>query len=276
MEQVRNFRQAGVAGSFYSRDKLILERELSMLLESALVLELKRPVRAIIAPHAGYLYSGGVAARAYGQILNSSYQRVIVLAASHEESYPFCSIYSGLGYKTPLGDVPIDEVYTEKLTNFSLQIQLSETGHTQVEHAIEVQLPFLQLCLRKFSLIPVMMGEQTMNLIDALVEAIVKIVPAEGTLIVASSDLSHGHNDHKARILDQVAVEAINQFNENQLWREIQEKQTEMCGYGPAIASMKIAKKMGAQEAKVMMYRHSGDISGNNDEVVGYLSAIMI
>ncbi|OGB60644.1 MAG: AmmeMemoRadiSam system protein B [Caldithrix sp. RBG_13_44_9] len=276
MEQVRNYRKAGVAGSFYSRDKLILERELSMLLESAPVLELPRPIRAIVAPHAGYLYSGGVAARAYGQLLNSSYRRVIILAASHEESFPFCSIYSGLGYNTPLGEVPIDEIFTEKLTNFSLQIQLSETGHTQVEHAIEVQLPFLQLCLRKFSLIPIMMGEQSMNLIEALVEAVVKIVPAEGTLIVASTDLSHGHSDHKARLLDQVAVEAINQFDEKLLWREIQEKQTEMCGYGPVIASIKIAKKMGAREAKVLMYRHSGDISGNNDEVVGYLSAIMV
>jgi AmmeMemoRadiSam system protein B len=276
MESTRHFRKAGVAGSFYSRDKLILERELSMLLESAPVLQLRRPVRAIIAPHAGYLYSGGVAARAYGQILNSNYRRVLVLAASHEESYSFCSIYPGLGYVTPLGEIPIDEIYSKKLTNFSLHIQLSETGHTQVEHAIEVQLPFLQLCLGKFSLIPIMMGEQSMDLINALVESIVKSVPADGTLIVASSDLSHGHPDQKARLLDQTTVEAINLFDENQLWREIGEKQAEMCGYGPVIAAMKISKKYGAREAKVMMYRHSGDITGNNDKVVGYLSAIMV
>lgn len=275
MELLRKYRKAGSAGSFYSRDKLILERELSMFLESAPILDLSRPIRAIIAPHAGYLYSGGVAARAYAQILNSRYRRVIIIAVSTQEKFPFCSIYPGSGYETPLGEVAIDQLYSEKLCAYSHLIQSSESGHSIKEPAIEVQLPFLQLCLGKFGLIPIMMGEQNLNLINTLVEAVTKNIPAESTLIVASSDLSHGHPDQKARVLDQVAIDIINQFDDKRLWREIQEEQTELSGYGAVIASMKMAKAMGAKEAKVLIHRHSGDISGNTHEVEGYLSAII-
>ena len=275
MELLRKYRKAGNAGSFYSRDKLILERELSMFLESAPTLELSRPLRAMVVPHAGYLYSGGVAARAYAQILNSRYWRVIVIAVSTKEQYPFCSIYPGLGYETPLGEVPIDQVFTKKLCSYSNFIQLSESGHSTKEYTIEVQLPFLQLCLEKFDLIPIMMGEQNLDLINTLTEAIVKNIPAENTLIVASSDLSHGHPDQKARVLDQLAIDMINRFDEKRLWREIQEQQTELSGYSAVIASMKIAKAMGAKEAKVLIHRHSGDISGNTREVEGYLSAVI-
>ncbi len=275
MEPLRKYRKAGGAGSFYSRDKLILERELSMFLESAPTLGLSRPLRAIIAPHAGYLFSGGVAARAYAQILNARYRRVIVIAVSTEEQYPFCSIYPGLGYETPFGEVAIDHVYSEKLCAYSSVIQFSETGHTTKEHAIEVQLPFLQLCLGKFGLIPIVLGEQGLNVVNTLAEAVVKNIPAENTLIVACSNLSRGHHDQKARILDQVAIDILNQFDEKRLWREIKEEQTEMSGYGAVVAAMKIAKGMGSKEARVLIHRHSGDISGNLNEVEGYLAAVI-
>ena len=275
MNKSLKIREAGVAGMFYSRDKLILEREMSMLLEASNVIKTERPVRAIIAPHAGYLYSGGVAARAYAQVLNGKYKRVVVIAPSHEDVFSFNSIYAGLGYRTPLGEIQIDSDLTEKLVSAGMDIKFDELGHSKNEHALEVQLPFLQWSLGKFKLIPVSMGKQDRQHIEELTKALSNLLPAEGTLIVASTDLSHMHPQHEAELMDQVVVESIERLDEIRLWNDIQSGRTEMCGFGPAIVAMKTAKAMGARQAKVLLYRNSGDITGDMSEVVGYLSAII-
>lgn len=275
MDTPEKFREPGVAGQFYSRDKLILERELSMLLESSPLLNFPRKIRALIAPHAGYLYSGGVAARAYSQIKNADYKRVVIIAPSHEESFPYCSIYSGIGYKTPFGEIPLEKNLSKKLCDIDSNIRLNTKGHSSSEHSLEVQLPFLQWCLGKFKIIPIAMGKQDQQQIDGLSKALSEIVPTENTLLVASSDLSHNYSDQKARQLDQVAHDAISDFDETRLWKNIQSKNTEMCGYGPVIVVMKTAKSMGAKKIQVLLYRNSSDISGNRDRVVGYLSAVV-
>jgi AmmeMemoRadiSam system protein B len=275
MNTTESYRNMGVAGAFYSHDKFILERELSMLLEAAPVLDLPRTIRAIISPHAGYLYSGGVAARAYSQIINAKYQKVIVIAPTHKDSYNFSSIYDGLGYKTPLGEITVERSDAQKLTEFHKDIRFSSLGHSAEEHSLEVQLPFLQWCLRKFKFIPISMGNQDLNSIKILSEALSQIIKEDNALIVASSDLSHMHPDHQARTLDQVAMDDISKFDENKLWDDIQSGKTEMCGYGPVITAMRTAKLAGAKESKILIYRNSGDISGDHDKVVGYLSAII-
>ncbi len=275
MTLTTNIRPPGVAGTFYSGDKMILERELSLFFEAAPVVESSRPVAAIIAPHAGYIYSGGVAARAYRQILGAKYRRVVILAPSHHEEFPFASIYNGPGYRTPLGEIEIDLGAAQELTAFDSRIQFSEAGHGLKEHSLEVQLPFLQWSLNKFKLIPISIGRQEFELMKILGEALPKVLPPGESLIVASSDLSHFHPDDRARMLDQVARENIEKFNEDELWEDINARRTQMCGYGPVIAAMKAARNMGAEEAKVLLYRNSGDITGNRDDVVGYLSAIL-
>lgn len=269
------FRKASVAGSFYSRDKLILERELSMLLEAAPLVDIPGKIRAIIVPHAGYLYSGGVAARAYSQILNQNYKKVIIIAPSHESEFEYSSIFNGAGYTTPFGQLSVDKDLAEKLSSISDFVRMSEIGHSAQEHAIEVQLPFLQSCLGKFQIIPIAMGAQTEEQIEALTAILCKVLPVDDTLLVASTDLSHNHPHERAKQKDQIAVEAIDAYDEAMLWREIQEGQVEMCGYGPTIVAMKTARHMGSKESRVLLYRDSGDISGNYSSVVGYLSAII-
>ena len=274
-EEKLNFRKASVAGSFYSRDKLILEREISMFLEAAPVITLPRKIKAIIVPHAGYLYSGGVAARAYSQILNENYKRVIIIAPSHESEFEFSSIFNGAGYTTPFGQLPVDMSLARKLTGISDFVRLSEIGHSSQEHAIEVQLPFLQSCLGKFQIIPIAMGAQTEQQIEALTTVLDQSLSGDDTLLIASTDLSHNYSHERAKQMDQIAVDAINAFDENMLWREVQEGQIEMCGYGPAIVAMKTSRHLGARESRVLLYRDSGDISGDHSNVVGYLSAIV-
>jgi AmmeMemoRadiSam system protein B len=273
LENLR-IREPGVAGSYYSRDKMILERELSMFVEAAPLLDLSRSIRGILVPHSGYLYSGGVAARAYSQIANKNYKTIIILAPTTTENYDFCSIFPGMGYSTPLGEIPIDKSLSKKLVAFSPDIQFSEFGHSLAEHTQEVQLPFLQWCLGKFQIVPIVMGVQNEVMIETLTEALSALVPGEDSLLIASSDLSHQYPLSKAKKIDQNTLDAIAEFNENRVLEEIQDGRVEMTGYGPVIVTMKIAKKLGASESKILLYRNSGDINGDYQQVDGYLSAV--
>lgn len=275
MNKSLGFRDPGVAGSFYSSDKVILERELSMLLEASPILNFPRSIKAIIAPHSGYLYSGGVAVRAYSQIKNVDYKNVIVIAPSQVDNFSFSSIYGGMGYKTPLGAIHLDTILAKKLTEYHANIRFDEKGHSASEHSLEVQLPILQWCLGGFKMIPISMGNQNLELIEILSKAITKVVPKENTLIVASSNLSQKHSDAEARLLDKVALDDISQFNEENLWKDIQSGNTEMTGYGPVLVAMITAKAMGATEAKILLYRNSSEISDERDQVEGYLSAVL-
>jgi AmmeMemoRadiSam system protein B len=119
------------------------------------------------------------------------------------------------------------------------------------------------------------MGNQDRNLIDRLSEALTEVLPPQKTLIVASTDLSHMYSDQKARRMDQTVVNAINAFDDRRLLSEVEEGRAEMCGYGPAVVAMKVARQQGARNSKVLLYRNSGDITGNSREVVGYLSAVI-
>jgi AmmeMemoRadiSam system protein B len=157
----------------------------------------------------------------------------------------------------------------------SLQIILSDKGHRFDEHALEVQLPFLQKVLPAFNLVPIVMGEHSRENIDILAMSLAKILKNEKALLIASTDLSHFYTADKAQELDQVVVENITAFNEDQLFQNIQSGKCEMCGGGPAMAVMKSAKQLGADQSRLLIYRNSGDITGEQKEVVGYLSAVL-
>jgi AmmeMemoRadiSam system protein B len=268
-------RPAMVAGMFYPQKKITLEREVAIVLENAPDEDLKAKIVAVIAPHAGYMYSGGVAARAYRQIIDREYHIVVVISPSHREYFKEISIYEGYGYSTPLGVIPIDQTTAKKLTTCHSKIVLSEKGHRFDEHSLEVQLPFLQKVLDNFKLIPVVMGEQDMENINILADALANVLKDQKALIVASSDLSHFYNYDKATILDKVVLENVNNFDADKLFNDVQDGRCEMCGAGPVVAAMKASKMLGANKSKVLLYRNSGDITGDRNEVVGYMSAIL-
>jgi AmmeMemoRadiSam system protein B len=268
-------RPAMVAGMFYPQKKITLEREVALVLENAPDDEINAKIVAIIAPHAGYMYSGGVAARAYRQIIDKEYNIVIVISPSHREYFKEISIYDGYGYSTPLGVIPIDQAMANKFAEFHPKIILSEKGHRFDEHSLEVQLPFLQKVLDNFKLIPIVMGEQDMDNIDILSQALSTILKDQKSLIIASSDLSHFYNYDKATLLDKVVIENIKNFDPDKLFHDVQAGRCEMCGAGPVVTAMKASKMLGANKSKILLYRNSGDITGDRNEVVGYMSAIL-
>jgi MEMO1 family protein len=268
-------RPPAVAGMFYPEKKSVLDQELAYLLEESRDLHLPGKIIGLIVPHAGYMYSGGVAARAYRQILDQDIKTVIVIAPSHCEYFTEISVYDGYAYTTPMGSVLVNQDLAQALASMSPQIILSEKGHRFDEHALEVQLPFLQKVLPDFSLVPIVMGEHSQENIDILAMSLAKTLKNEKALLIASTDLSHFYSADKAQELDQVVVENITAFDENKLFQDIQSGKCEMCGGGPAMAVMKSAKKLGADHSRLILYRNSGDITGEQNEVVGYLSAAL-
>ncbi len=275
MSAEQMIRPAMVAGMFYPQKKTTLEREVAMLLENSPEKNISGRLISMVVPHAGYLYSGGVAARAYRLLMDMKLDIVVVIAPSHREYFTECSVFDGYAYSTPLGIIPVDRELTQQLVKTHPKIILSEKGHRYDEHSLEVQLPFLQKVLDSFKLIPIIMGEQNLENIEALAMGLAEILRNRKALIVASTDLSHFYNYDKASLLDKVVVENLNNFDDDKLFQDLQAEHCEMCGGGPVVATMKASKKLGANKCEVLLYRNSGDITGDKSEVVGYTSAIL-
>ncbi len=275
MQKALTIRKPGVAGLFYSGKKETLEREVAIYLESATQMEIVNRVYGLVSPHAGYMYSGGVAARSYRQIVDREFEVVVVIAPSHHVYFEEISVYDGDAYRTPLGDIPVHKELARELANKHPNLIYSSLGHEGDEHSLEVQLPFLQHVLGDFRLIPIVMGNQDHANIMVLADALTELLQGKQALIVASSDLSHYHSSDKANVLDNVVVEHINNFDEDRLEEDLQRGLCEMCGGGPVIAMMKACRNLGANKSKVLIYRNSGDVTGERSQVVGYLSAMI-
>lgn len=269
-------RKPAVAGMFYPADRNELLYLLDALFRSAEETAEKRdlPVSGIIAPHAGYVYSGKTAAYAYNTVLGKSFDTVVVVSPSHREYFPGVSIYDGDAFETPLGIIEIDEEKRKELVYNSKYIFSAEQGH-RGEHALEVHLPFLQYALKNdFKLLPIVMGDQKGGYIDELAEKLAGIYD-ENMLFVASTDLSHYYPRSIAEELDSNVERRINNFQFEELRKDIERKLSEACGAGPTVAVMKALHKAGKRNAEVLYRTDSGEVTRDFSEVVGYLSAII-
>ena len=276
MSNSQKIRPPAVAGMFYPAKKDSLDQEVAMVLEESREIDLQGDIVGMVVPHAGYMYSGGVAARAYRQIVDSDIEVVVVISPSHCEYFTEISVYDGYAYSTPLGTLPVDKKLAQEIVAQSPQIVLSEKGHRFEEHALEVQLPFLQKTIDSFRFVPVVMGEHSQDNIQSLANSLAQVLKGKKSLLVASTDLSHFYDDEKANTLDQVVVDDIENFDDVQLFKDLQSGDCEMCGGGPALAVMKASRLLGATKSQVLLYRNSGDITGDRGEVVGYLSALFM
>jgi hypothetical protein len=274
-----------VAGGFYPADPKELTQMIDGLLAHNTVPPVAGPLVALICPHAGYVFTGPVAAACFAQLKGRKYTRVVVIAPSHFVSFSFSSIYDGDAYATPLGNVPVDKDFRARLAQLSSSIKISDRGHVQegenAEHALEVQLPWLQRTLGDFKLVPIVMGDQNYSLCRALGRALAKALLAETpearaqTLILVSTDLSHYHPYDYAVNVDHQTLQAIEDWDYLSLSRNFamwqQGVQTwEACGGGPIVAGMIAAEGLGATHAQILKYANSGDTTGDKTRVVGY------
>lgn len=264
-------RQPAVAGLFYPANSERLRMDIQSMLSAVKTKQLPSKVFGIISPHAGYIYSGTTAAYGYSLLKGSNFKKVIIISPSHREYFSGASIYNGDAYKTPLGVVEIEKELAQKIVDESKSIFWGMEGHRQ-EHAIEVQIPFLQLVLDDFKIVPIVMGDQGKIFVDDLAEQIAKAVDAE-TVIVASSDLSHFHSKKKAFDLDSIAAKHVSSMNYEGLQSDLDNRKCEACGGGPMVVLMKAAFLLNKRKSVLLDRSDSGDVSGDNSEVVGYLSA---
>ncbi len=230
------------------------------------------PVVALIAPHAGYAYSGQVAAYAYKQIDGRKFDTVVVIAPSHRVPFSGIAVYDRGGFRTPLGVMELDRDLISALERHEKRIRFVPHAHTQ-EHALEIQLPFLQVLLPQAKLVPLLMGDQDRAACEALADALAAACAGRAVLIVASSDLSHFHDDDTARKLDQVVLDRVSAFDAGGLLEALSQSRCEACGGGPMVAAMLAARKLGAARSKVLHYANSGDVTGDRSRVVGYMAA---
>ena len=266
-------RHQQVAGYFYPAEKEKLQQDISLLLKVANPEKTFNKIFGIVSPHAGYVYSGKTAAYVYNLIKGKNYKTVIVISPSHAEYFPGICIYDGDAYETPFGIVEIDNEMTDRIVEKSKIIFRGIQGHRR-EHALEVQIPFLQTVLKNFKIVPVVMGDQSKMYVDHLAEKISEVADEE-TLVVASSDMSHFYDSEEANRLDSIVEKRINDLDFEQLLNDLDDHECEACGGGPIAAMMKAASLKKINKSLVINRSDSGDVTGDKSEVVGYLSAVV-
>ncbi len=271
-------RKAVRAGSFYPAQPEHLRGEVNGYLRNEMI---KRNALGLIAPHAGYMYSGGVAGAVYSSISPS--ETFIILCPNHTgEGKPF-SIMNSKIWQTPLGDVPIDFELANKLADTSKYIQVDHIAHLY-EHAIEVQLPFLQVLFENFQIVPICMGHSHPSVYKEIGTEIANCIKLsqKKITIIASSDMSHeGQLDENSlekylKYHDQLAIDAILDLNEDELIRRIEGLKITMCGYAPAVAMLTATKQLGAQKAELIKYATSWDVTHDYSYVVGYAGIVVM
>lgn len=279
-------RRAAVAGSWYPGTAPAIVREVDAYLEAAGQARPPGRLVALVSPHAGLRYSGPVAAHGYGLLRAPAAKPGLALAEepgltavlvgpSHHAAFEGVAAHARGAWETPLGRAPIDEGLSQALLDAD-PVVLDDPDVHRDEHSLEMQMPFLQRLVPGLRIVPLLMGSQSREEVEALATALAKALAGREALLVASSDLSHYQPAAVANRLDAVVVEEVGRFDEEALMTRLETHHNVACGGGPVVAVMKAARALGADRATVLKYGDSGDV-GERDKshVVGYLSAAL-
>ena len=263
-------RQTAVAGHFYPADKKLLEKELKKML---VIGENRQKVLGLLAPHAGYVYSGPCAGLGYGRVIMS--ETVIILGVNHRGHGVPLAVDGNDFWETPIGNVVINSELRSRLLSASNLFALdNEAG--RLEHSLEVQVPFIQYLSPGSRILPITIAAHRLADLLAAGHAIASLFKENGNIMmVASSDMSHYIPAAQARELDFKAIEQLLKLDAQGLYRTVQENRISMCGVAPAVIMLAAAKEAGATKAELVCYTHSGAVSGDLAEVVGYASLII-
>jgi len=269
-------RRAAVAGTWYPGDAPSIAAEVDAHLARASVDALRGRLVGLISPHAGLRYSGPVAAHAYALLRGRRDLTIVLVGPAHGAAFDGVSVWARGSFVTPLGETPIDEDLAAALGRAS-EVVMDLPGPHREEHSLEMQLPFLQRLVPGLRLVPLLMGSQAREEVDALVAALSSALEGRGdVLLVASSDLSHYHPAAVANELDARVVARVREFDPEGLMDRLESFHGHACGGGPMVAVMKAARALGASRASVLRYADSGDApEGDKSHVVGYLAAAL-
>jgi len=274
-------RKPAVAGYFYPEDADTLRATVDALIAGIAEVQVTGRIIGIMSPHAGYTFSGQVAAYAYREIRGRHYDTVVILGPSHHVYLRGVSVGTWDAYETPLGRVPVNRDLVNALLGVEEFFSFSEEAHTR-EHSVETQLPFLQRVLRDFDIVPMVMGTSPMRELKEIGKALASVIKGKNVLLVASSDMSHYPTYKDAMETDRKTLSILETFNPEQVFRSeaqalnrgIENLSTTLCGLGSVVTLMTVAKELGGNAATVLHYANSGDVEyGGHKEkrrVVGY------
>ncbi len=277
---INEVRLPAVAGAFYPANPVQLSQLIDGYLAEAQRLEPRPSI--LIVPHAGYVYSGGVAAHGFKQAFDRDYERAIILGFNHGEAYRFdgAAVWPDGAWRTPLGDVPIDHALAQQILTADPQIFNTDRSIHLDEHSLEVEVPFLQRVLPGVPIVPISIGRPTLENAQAIAEALGQVLrAAPKTLVVTSTDLSHYPRYQDAVRVDHSSINAIisldplalDAWDEEAMSSRTPNLHTTMCGKGPVMVAMLLAHNIGAEQVQVIHYANSGDVPhGDQGRVVGY------
>jgi AmmeMemoRadiSam system protein B len=265
-------RLPAVAGQFYPADP----RELTRLIRKFSVEEpsiKKTHVRACLVPHAGYIYSGGVAGAVFARM--NLPKQILVLGVRHSPMGEDLAILSEGPWRTPLGDAPVDETLAQRVKVACPGLREDSIAHSR-EHSLEVEIPFLQILDPGFSFVPIAVGSLRFEELHELGMGLARVLKEsqEEILVVTSSDMNHYEPDDVTRIKDAKAIDRLTAVDARGLFEVCRKEKISMCGLGPAVAMLAAMKELGVQSGEVVRYATSGDVNGDHDAVVGYAGMI--
>lgn len=264
-------REPAVAGYFYPRAPEALNQEIRNYTAHG---GEKIAALACLVPHAGYMYSGHVAGAVYGRLQLP--RRFVILCPNHTGYGRPLAILTEGAWQTPLGQIQIDHALGHALRLACPLLEEDEAAH-RGEHAIEVQLPFLQAGLPEFAFVPIAVGTARYEPLQALGEALAGVLRQEGEniMIISSSDMNHYEPDDITRVKDHKAIDKILALDPRGLYEVVMEESISMCGFGPTVATLTAARLLGASSAEVIKYATSADVSGDRSAVVGYAGIVI-
>jgi AmmeMemoRadiSam system protein B len=270
-----NIRPAAVAGTWYPGTEATLAAAVDAHLAAADREGefLAGDLVALIAPHAGLMYSGPVAAHAYRLLRGRRFDVAVLVGPSHFSGFDGVALYAAGGFETPFGVLPIDGPCAGAIAAAPI-VREQPAPHAR-EHSLEMQLPFLARIAPGVPIVPLLMGYQTADTAAALGDALANALRGRRALIVASTDLSHYHDAAAAAALDAVVIDCVRRFDADSLQAALSVTPEHACGGGPTVAVMRAARALGARDAVVLNYADSGDVSGDKSSVVGYLAAAL-
>jgi AmmeMemoRadiSam system protein B len=265
-------REPAVAGRFYPADPVMLREDVSSYLSPG---GQRAAAIGCVVPHAGYIYSGQVAGAVFSRLQVP--RLCVVLCPNHTGmGHPLAVMKEGQ-WRTPLGKVPVDSELADRLLGAFPALAEDEAAH-HAEHAVEVELPFLQLIQPDLAFVPIAVGTARLILLQHLGQALAAAIREMGepVLIVASSDMNHYEDDATTRVKDAKAIEKILVLDPVGLYETVTQEAISMCGFGPTVAMLTAARLLGAKKAELVQYATSGDFSGDRDMVVGYAGMIVL
>jgi AmmeMemoRadiSam system protein B len=261
-------------GMWYGSTAPQLQKDVQGYLEQSPVSPDLGEVVGLVAPHAGHFFSGHVAGAAFANLKPGAFETVILIGPDHRgATLGQIATLDVEAWRTPLGDIPVDRGFLQTLQN-EIDLKLLSSDN---EHSLEIELPFLQMTLEEFKLVPLMMGDQSPSMCRQLAEALATVIntgPFSSTLLVASSDLSHELDDDTARHLDKDTIQFMLDLDGDGLAQHAESGHSRgkppACGAGPVATIIHTAKALGADQAHLLKYATSGDVHPRKDSVVGY------